>query len=114
MKYEHERILIKTEIIDFAQFQSKTLSEFIDYLTNLHKPYIIEVSIFEPIISIDYYEGGLYAIVVKVYEYESDENYKKRVEKLEYNRKKAEEKIQEKERKTYERLKKKFEKSSGE
>lgn len=57
MKYEHERILIKTEIIDFAQFQSKTLSEFIDYLTNLHKPYIIEVSIFEPIISIDYYEG---------------------------------------------------------
>ena len=108
-RYARERILIKKESIDFEQFDNKTLSEFIDYFTELRKSYAIEFSCNEPIITIYHYgyDGGA-DFVLNVYEKESDEAYKARVAKLEYTNKIAEEKILEKERKVYELLKKKF------
>lgn len=111
MKYERERILIKTEMIDFEQFDNKSLSNFIEYFTALQESYKTKFPNNEHIITIyNYgYDGG-YEFNINVYEYESDIVYKTRMEKLDRERKKIEEKKLEKERKVYEELKKKFEK----
>ncbi len=37
--YTRERILIKKKVIDFEQFNNKTLSDFIDYFTESKKLY---------------------------------------------------------------------------
>lgn len=113
--YARERILINKEVIDFEQFDNKTLSEFIDYFIELKKSYAIEFSCNEPILDIYRYgcDGG-YDFVLNVFEDESDESFKARVAKMEYAAKMTEDKILEKERKLYELLKQKFENQSTE
>lgn len=109
-RYARERILIKKEAIDFEQFDNKTLSEFIEYFTELKKSYNAEFPDYEPTVTIYHYgyDGGA-DFVLNVHKPESDDAYKARVAKLEYAAKIAEDKVLEKERKTYELLKKKFE-----
>lgn len=108
--YAREQISIKTETIDFDEFENKTLSEFIDHFNSLRESYKHEFPDNEPIIKISHYGyDGYYEFVLNVYKDESDESYNTRVAKLEYAAKMAEDKILEKERKMYELLRKKFE-----
>ena len=109
-RYDRERTLIKNEAIDFEQFDNKTLSEFIEYFTELKKSYDAKFPDYEPTVTIYHYgyDGGA-DFVLNVYKPESDEAYKARVAKLEYAAKIAEDKILEKDRKMYELLKKKLE-----
>ena len=109
-RYSREQILIKKEAIDFEQFDNKSLSEFIEYFTELKKLYNAEFPDYEPTVTIYHYgyDGGA-DFVLNVYKPEPDEVYKTRVAKLEYANKMAEDKILKKERKVYELLKKKFE-----
>ena len=108
-RYDRERILVKKDTIDLEQFDNKTLKEFINYFNDLRESYRNEFPNIEPTLTIYHYgyDGGS-DLLVNIYDKESDEVYRARVAKLEYNNKIAEEKTLEKERKVYELLKKKF------
>lgn len=87
MKYERKRILIKSETIDFDQFDNKSLSNFIEYFTTLQESYKTKFPNNEPIITIYTYgyECG-YDVSINMYENESDESYKRHKEWLEHLR----------------------------
>lgn len=114
--YDRKRVLTKTEIIEFDQFDNKTLSEFIYYFTTVYESYKEEFPEIEPTIMIyTYGDDSGFDFQLNVYENESDEAYQRRVEYLEHLRKMKEDyKVQvakfdlDEERQLYELLKKKF------
>ena len=105
---DRKEILIKRYKIDFDEFDNKPLSEFIAHFIDLREACLRDFSKNEPKVNVFYYSDGYnsgYEVNVEIYDFESDDDYTARLNKLE------QQKITEltKERKEYERLKRKFE-----